>query len=76
MNAAAKRTLTAGQLGHEALEQLRKRYFIHEEDIDPRVFYRITDNWIGLTVRFITDAWNYRDTCIFPRSMRSSTVTS
>jgi small-conductance mechanosensitive channel len=46
-------------------EQLRvaleRRYFIDLNDLTPRVFYRITDNWLELTVRFVTRAHGVRD---------------
>jgi small-conductance mechanosensitive channel len=32
---------------------VEKRYFISMDDLTPRVFYRLTDNWLELTVRFI-----------------------
>jgi small-conductance mechanosensitive channel len=32
---------------------LEQRYFIDVDDLTPRVFYRLTDNWLELTVRFI-----------------------
>ncbi len=32
---------------------LRERFSVDPADLDPRVFYRITDNWLELTVRFI-----------------------
>jgi small-conductance mechanosensitive channel len=32
---------------------LERRYFISVDDLTPRVFYRLTDNWLELTVRFI-----------------------
>jgi small-conductance mechanosensitive channel len=32
---------------------LEKRYFIDIDDTTPRVFYRLTDNWLELTVRFV-----------------------
>lgn len=32
---------------------LERRYFISLEDLTPRVFFRLTDNWLELTVRFI-----------------------
>jgi small-conductance mechanosensitive channel len=33
---------------------LERRYLIDANDLTPRVFYRLTDNWLELTVRFIT----------------------
>ena len=32
---------------------LERRYFISVDDMTPRVFYHLTDNWLELTVRFI-----------------------
>jgi small-conductance mechanosensitive channel len=32
---------------------LERRYFVSLDDLTPRVFYRLTDNWLELTVRFI-----------------------
>jgi len=32
---------------------LEKRYFISVDDLTPRVFYRLTDNWLEMTVRFV-----------------------
>jgi small-conductance mechanosensitive channel len=32
---------------------LERRYFIDVDDLTPRVFCRLTDNWLELTVRFI-----------------------
>jgi small-conductance mechanosensitive channel len=32
---------------------LERRYFISVDDMTPRVFWRLTDNWLELTVRFI-----------------------
>jgi small-conductance mechanosensitive channel len=40
---------------------LERRYFIDVDDLTPRVFYRLTDNWLELTVRFITRAHSVRD---------------
>jgi small-conductance mechanosensitive channel len=40
---------------------LERRYFLDLDDLTPRVFYRLTDNWIELTVRFIVRAHGIRD---------------
>ena len=42
-------------------QALEKRYFINVDDLTPRVFYRLTDNWLELTVRFIVPAHGVRD---------------
>ena len=49
-------------LGREALDQMQRRYFVHTvSDLSPRVYYRITDNWLELSVRFITTEHGVRD---------------
>jgi small-conductance mechanosensitive channel len=40
---------------------LEKRYFIGIDDLTPRVFYRLTDNWLELTVRFIVGDHGVRE---------------
>lgn len=40
---------------------LQRRYFIDVGDLTPRVFYRLTDNWLELTVRFIVREHGVRD---------------
>jgi small-conductance mechanosensitive channel len=32
---------------------LERRYFVSVDDLTPRVFWRLTDNWLELTVRFV-----------------------
>ena len=49
-------------LGRAALDEMQRRYFVHAvTDLRPRVFYRITDNWRELSVRFITTEHGVRD---------------
>jgi small-conductance mechanosensitive channel len=53
--AAAKRhTVRVSELGAEALTELRRRYFVDSPDLEPRVYWRLTDNWLELSVRFVT----------------------
>ena len=33
--------------------RLRERFGVDPADLDPRAFYRITDNWLELTVPFM-----------------------
>ena len=41
----------ASKAAHAAIEQ---RYFIDFGNLDPRVFYVITDNWVELNLRFVS----------------------
>ena len=40
---------------------LERRYFTSVDDLTPRVFCRLTDNWLELTVRFIVREHGIRD---------------
>jgi small-conductance mechanosensitive channel len=48
-------------LSDPMLAMLRERYYIDIEDLTPKVFYRLTDNWLELTVRFIVPEHGIRD---------------
>ncbi len=39
-----------------ALEDMRRRYFEVDAETQPQVYYRLTDNWVELTVRFVCEA--------------------
>ena len=60
MDSARRRTTKVRELGEEPLKELEKRYVIKREDLDPKVYYRLTDNWCEMAVRFIVDAHEVR----------------
>ena len=40
---------------------MQRRYFITVDDMAPKVYYRITDNWLELTGRFLYNGRGVRD---------------
>ena len=56
-----RHTVKIRDLGAEAIKEIRRRYFMPEESLDPRVYWRLTDNWLELTVRFIAPTHGVRD---------------
>jgi hypothetical protein len=40
-------------LGAEDLAELQRRYDLPAAGIKPRVYWRLTDNWLELTLRFV-----------------------
>ena len=51
---AVQRHATPMDAESEAVRRaLELRYFIELDDTIPRVFYRLTDNWLEMTVRFV-----------------------
>ncbi|MFL5386071.1 MAG: mechanosensitive ion channel family protein [Longimicrobiaceae bacterium] len=53
LDAAGRHTVKLREIGKEALEELQRRYVVDRTELEPRVYWRITDNWLELTVRFI-----------------------
>jgi small-conductance mechanosensitive channel len=53
LDAANRHAVTAERIGEEEIARLEDRFGIAVGDIDPRVFWRITEDWLELTVRFL-----------------------
>jgi len=54
LEAARRHTVRTTELSAEALRELRRRYFVDSADLEPRVYWQLTDNWLELGVRFVT----------------------
>ena len=61
LHAARSHALLQHHLSRDAIDHMRRRYLVNVEDLDPRVFYRLTDNWLELTVRFLAHAHGVRE---------------
>jgi small-conductance mechanosensitive channel len=59
--AARKHTVAVDEMPAAALERMRQRYFVRGVDLEPHVYWRLTDNWLELTVRFLTGVYGVRD---------------
>lgn len=53
LRAAQRHAVPPEEVRQGALRELQRRYLVAAPDTAPRVFYRITDNWLELTLRFI-----------------------
>jgi small-conductance mechanosensitive channel len=60
-DAANRHAVKDKQVAAEAMRELQRRYFMKGAGIEPRVYLRITDNWIELAVRFVTDLEGVRE---------------
>ncbi len=49
------------QVSREALERMRKRYFVKDAEFEPKVYLRITDNWVELTLHFVVEERGVRE---------------
>lgn len=61
LEAVRTHTKKVAALGEVAIEALERRYFVKRSEMEPRVFFRITDNWIELAVRFIVEDHGIRE---------------
>ncbi|MDQ6601361.1 MAG: mechanosensitive ion channel family protein, partial [Chloroflexota bacterium] len=61
LDCATQHTVQIREMGEEALSVMQRRYGMRIEDFTPKVFYRITDNWLELTVRFMVRDHGIRD---------------
>ncbi len=43
------------------MQELQRRYVMHPPATGPRVYYRLTDNWLELAVRFLVEDHGIRD---------------
>lgn len=53
LDIARKHTTDISKISEPALNELERRYLVKPSELNPRVYYRITDNWLELTLRFI-----------------------
>jgi small-conductance mechanosensitive channel len=53
LDAANEEAQTAKRLGKEEVKRLEDRFGVDAGEIDPKVFWRITEDWLELTVRFL-----------------------
>ena len=61
LQAAERHAPALNELSEEALQEIQRRYLLRPADIRPRVYYRLTDNWLELTVRFLTKDHGIRE---------------
>jgi small-conductance mechanosensitive channel len=53
LDAARQHALSCAKVGEDEEQRLRDRFGIAVGELDPRVYWRLTDNWLELTVRFL-----------------------
>ena len=61
LEAAERQTVHVSELSQHALQEMQRRYVVKLADMKPKVYYRLTDNWLELTVRFIVKDHGIRE---------------
>ncbi len=60
LEVARRHTVQTSEISEKVLEEMARRYFLKPTDLVPKVYYRLTSNWLELTVRFIYHTYNIR----------------
>jgi small-conductance mechanosensitive channel len=60
LDVARRLTVKVSELAEPALAELERRYFVKREDLEPRVYWRLTDNWIEMSLRFLCEEHGVR----------------
>jgi small-conductance mechanosensitive channel len=61
LEAANRHALNRKQVGEDEVRRLEQRFGIAIDGIDPSVFWRLTDNWLELTLRFLAPDHGIRE---------------
>jgi small-conductance mechanosensitive channel len=61
LEVAHARTVQLNEIGEEAIRELERRYFVRRSELGPRVYYRLTDSWVEMSIRFITQDAGIRE---------------
>lgn len=60
LESAKKHTVKMEELSEDALKEMERRYLMKRSELHPQVYWRLTDNWIEMSVRFITKDYGIR----------------
>ncbi len=61
LEAAERHTTRINELSEASLRELERRYFVRRTAIQPHVYFRLTDNWVEMTVRFVAEEYGVRE---------------
>lgn len=62
LEAAQRHGVPTSTMDEDDMRDLERRYYgVHLTDFEPRVFYRLTENWLELAVRFLAHTHGVRE---------------
>lgn len=61
VDAVSRHVTKISEMGEEVLRQLEEKYFMRRSEMGPRVYYRLTDNWVEMSVRFLARPHGIRE---------------
>jgi small-conductance mechanosensitive channel len=60
LDIANKHTTRIAEISEEQLKEMERRYVMQRSELHPEVYWRLTDNWLEMTVRFVVPAAGIR----------------
>lgn len=60
LEAAQRETVKIEEIAAPALKRMEERFLINLGDLKPRTYWRLTDNWVEITVRFLSKSHDVR----------------
>ncbi|MFH2020208.1 MAG: mechanosensitive ion channel domain-containing protein [archaeon] len=57
---ARKETRETAKKASQELARMGERYFFRQKDVDPQIFVKLTDNWISMNIRYVTEVRSRR----------------
>lgn len=61
LGAAVRHSVNVDDMPAHALEAMRRKYFLQGVELESKVYWRLTENALELTVRFLTELHGIRD---------------
>ncbi|MEO7114244.1 MAG: mechanosensitive ion channel domain-containing protein [Caldimonas sp.] len=61
LESASRYAVDPHSVGEKDRKDLKDRFGVEPVDLEPRVFFRITDNWLELTIRFVVPTHGIRN---------------
>lgn len=55
LDVARRHTTATAKMSEESLREMERRYSMRRAELEPAVFWRLTDNWLELSVRFVCE---------------------
>ena len=60
LEAVKKETRETTKEAEKSISKLGEKYYLQKRIAEPAIFVRLTDNWISMNVRYMTEAGNRR----------------
>ena len=60
LDVARQHTTPIVEISEDSLKEMERRFSMRRADLEPKVFWRMTDNWLELSLRFIARDYDIR----------------